>query len=225
MRTIPASDSALFISFGETISLDSHLQVMSLFYAVQQLRDARIRNLHPACASLLIDFDPLCTTHADVEELVRNLISSPVARVAPENPHVEIPVCYDAEFAPDLSTVAQYSGLSEKEVVAKHAAGDYFVYFLGFSPGFAYLGGVPEDLHVPRLATPRKHVSAGSVGLAGGQTGVYPNDSPGGWQLIGRTPMRMFDPSAASPSRLQPQDRVRFRRIDRSEFDLLATQQ
>jgi inhibitor of KinA len=99
------------------------------------------------------------------------------------------------------------------------------VYFLGFSPGFAYLGGLPSSLHVPRLATPRKQVIAGSVGIAGAQTGIYPNSSPGGWQLIGRTPLRMFDASANPPSRLQTGDRVRFRRIDRGEFDRLARQQ
>jgi KipI family sensor histidine kinase inhibitor len=105
-----------------------------------------------------------------------------------------------------------------------HSGGDYFVYFLGFTPGFAYLGGLASQLHVPRLARPRKHVAAGSVGLAGGQTGIYPSDSPGGWQLIGRTPLRMFDDSVHPPSRLQPGDRVRFRRVDRSEFDALARQ-
>jgi inhibitor of KinA len=110
-------------------------------------------------------------------------------------------------------------------VIALHSGGDYFVYFVGFSPGFAYLGGVPRQLHVPRLASPRKHVSAGSVGLAGEQTGIYPHDSPGGWQLIGRTPLRMFVPSADPPSRLQPGDRVRFRRITRDEFGRLANEQ
>ena len=225
MRIVPASDSALFVSFGETISLESHLQIVSLFHGIQQLQDGRIRNLHPAYASLLIDFDPLRISHRQVEELVARLISSAPQSAAQERSPVEIPVCYDPEFAPDLATVAQYSGLSEQEVVSTHSAGDYFVYFLGFSPGFAYLGGLRDKLHVPRLATPRKHVSAGSVGLAGSQTGIYPNDSPGGWQLIGRTPLRMFDPDAHSPSRLQPGDHVRFRRIYRNEFDDLATQQ
>jgi KipI family sensor histidine kinase inhibitor len=106
-----------------------------------------------------------------------------------------------------------------------HSGGDYFVYFLGFSPGFAYLGGLASELHVPRLITPRKHVHAGSVALAGAQTGIYPNDSPGGWQLIGRTPWRMFDPPVDPPSRLQPGDRVRFRRIGRDEFDRVAREQ
>jgi KipI family sensor histidine kinase inhibitor len=104
-------------------------------------------------------------------------------------------------------------------VIALHSAGEYFVYFLGFSPGFAYMGGLAPQLQVPRLPTPRKRVSAGSVGVAGQQTGIYPNDSPGGWRLIGRTPLRMFNASGESPSRLEPGDRVRFHRITRDEFD------
>jgi KipI family sensor histidine kinase inhibitor len=222
MRMVAASDSSLFISFGDTISLESHRQVIALFHAIQQLRDLRIRNLHPAYASLLIDFDPLRLTHEEVEDLVGPLLSNPKRPIPADSPLIEIPVCYDSEFAPDLANVAQHCSLSEPQVIAAHCAGSYFVYFLGFSPGFAYLGGVPAELHVPRLSSPRKHVPAGSVGLAGAQTGIYPNDSPGGWQLIGRTPLRMFNSAANPPSRLQPGDHVRFRRIERAEFDKIA---
>jgi KipI family sensor histidine kinase inhibitor len=225
MRIEPASDSALFISFGDSISLETHRRVVSLFHAVERVGDPRIRDLHPAYASLLIDFDPLQLTHEQLESLVAPLI----LESSPSNPEasglIEIPVCYDREFAPDLATVAQHSSLTEEQVIATHWGGDYFVYFLGFSPGFAYLGGLASQLHVPRLVTPRKQVNAGSVGIAGAQTGIYPNSSPGGWHLIGRTPLRMFDASADPPSRLQPGDRVRFRRIDRGEFDRLARQQ
>jgi inhibitor of KinA len=173
----------------------------------------------------LIDFDPLSATHHELESLVRSLSS------AFENPEVwtaepiEIPVCYEAEFAPDLANVAQHLRLPPEQVVALHAAAEYRVYFLGFSPGFAYLGGLSQALQVPRLETPRTHVRAGSVGLAGEQTGIYPNDSPGGWQLIGCTPQRMFDPSQNPAARLRPGDRVRFRRISRVEFDQLARDQ
>ena len=228
MRIAPASDSALFIGFGDSISLETHRRVISLFRAVEQLQDPRIRNLHPAYTSLLIDFDPLSLTHEQLESLVAPLI----VETLPSNPasnleasgSVEIPVCYEREFAPDLATVAQHCLLTEEQVVALHTGGAYFVYFLGFSPGFAYLGGLSSQLQVPRLATPRKQVEAGSVGIGGAQTGIYPNASPGGWQLIGRTPLRMFDASNEPPSLLQPGDRVCFRRIDRGEFDRLARQ-
>jgi KipI family sensor histidine kinase inhibitor len=225
MRIAPASDSALFIGFGDSISLETHRRVISLLRAVERLRNPYIRNLHPGYTSLVIDFDPLQLTHEQVESLVGPLILEPLPSDLENNCAVEIPVCYDREFAPDLATVAQFASLTEEQVIATHSSGDYFVCFLGFSPGFAYLGGLAGQLHVPRLVTPRKQVNSGSVGIAGVQTGIYPNDSPGGWQLIGRTPLRMFDASAELPSRLQPGDRVRFRRIDQSEFARLARQQ
>lgn len=219
MRVQPASDSAVFISFADVISPAAHRRVLSLFNAIQQLRDPRIWNLHPAYSSLLIDFDPLCLTHNELEKILAPLLPESDPPNLEVSLQVEVPVCYESEFAPDLAAVSEHSRLTEEQVIAMHSAGDYFVYFVGFSPGFAYLGGLPNQLHVPRLITPRKHVHAGSVGLAGAQTGVYPNDSPGGWQLIGRTPLCMFDPGADPPSRLQPGDRVRFRRIDRDEFE------
>jgi KipI family sensor histidine kinase inhibitor len=135
---------------------------------------------------------------------------------------VTIPVCYDIEFGPDLLDVSQHAGLSLEEVVRLHSSPTYLVYFLGFSPGFVYLGGLPEVLHMPRLATPRPSIVGGSVGIAGSQTGIYPADSPGGWKLIGRTPLRMFDPEAASPTRLQPGDRMKFSPIDRATFENIS---
>jgi KipI family sensor histidine kinase inhibitor len=225
MLIVPASDSSLFIGLGNDISLDAHRQVIALFHAIQQLQDTRIRNLHPAYASLLIDFDPFLLTHEELQSIVASLVSSPLPPSPEPALALEVPVCYDSDLAPDLTSVAHHTSLTTEQVIALHSGGDYFVSFLGFSPGFAYLGGLPRQLHVPRLASPRKHVSAGSVGLAGEQTGIYPHDSPGGWQLVGRTPLRMFVPSANPPSRLQFGDRVRFRRITRDEFDRLASEQ
>lgn len=222
MLIAPASDSSLFIGLGNEISLAAHRQVIALFHALQQLQDVRIRNLHPAYASLLIDFDPFRLTHEELESIVAPLLSRPLPPLPEPAPAVEIPICYDGDFAPDLTNVAHHTSLTAEQVIALHSGGDYFVYFLGFSPGFAYLGGLPRQLQVSRLASPRKQVSAGSVGLAGRQTGIYPHNSPGGWQLIGRTPLRMFVPSHDPPSRLQLGNRVRFRRITRDEFDHLA---
>lgn len=227
MRITPASDSALLVTFGDSISLEAHRKVIALFRGLEQLRDRRVRNLHPAYASLLIDFDPLSVTHGELETLLLSLSSAVM------NDHVEgltadlieIPVCYEGDFAPDLASVAQHVRLTEEELVTLHAAGEYHVYFLGFSPGFAYMGGASHNLHVPRMETPRTHVSAGSVALAGEQTGIYPNDSPGGWQVIGRTPLRMFDPSRTPAARLGPGDRVRFKRVTRDEFVQIARDQ
>ncbi len=132
-----------------------------------------------------------------------------VAHVAPART-LEIPVEYGGESGPDLAEVAATCGLSEREVAALHAAGEYEVYFLGFQPGFAYLGGLDRRLHVPRRARPRSAVPAGSVAIGGSHTGVYPRSSPGGWQIVGRTALTLFDPSGRPPALLAPGDRVRF---------------
>jgi inhibitor of KinA len=218
MRVVPASDSSLLIVLGDVMSLDNHEQVISLFRALHRLNDPRIRNLHPAYASLLIDFDPLRLSHEEATSLIENLADDGSQNDRTANV-VTIPVCYDIEFAPDLQEVANHSKIPTHEVIRLHSWATYRVHFLGFTPGFAYLGGLPETLHVPRLATPRTHVPAGSVAIAGTQAGIYPVDSPGGWRLIGRTPARIFDPGATQPTRLQPGDLVKFSAIDRATFD------
>jgi inhibitor of KinA len=215
---IPASDSSLLVVFGNAISSALHQRVIALFQALQGCHDLRIRNLHPGYASLLIDFDPLRLTHDELSAIVQQLAVASDSVVTLAN-LVTIPVCYDIEFGPDLLDVAEHAGLSQDELVRQHSSPTYLVYFLGFSPGFVYLGGLPETLHMPRLATPRPSIAGGSVGIAGSQTGVYPVDSPGGWRLIGRTPLRMFDPEATPPTRLQPGDRVKFSPVDHATFE------
>ena len=221
MRIIPASDSSLLVVFGSTISPVLNQRVIALFHAIQDRRDPRIRNLHPAYASLLIDFDPLRMTHDELTAIVQQLENDASVAVDRAGEVVTIPVCYDIELGPDLPEVARHAGISEEEVIRLHSSPTYLVYFLGFSPGFVYLGGLPEILHTPRLATPRPSIAGGSVGIAGSQTGIYPVDSPGGWRLIGRTPLRMFDPDATPPTRLQPGDRVKFEPIGRERFEEL----
>jgi len=223
MRIIPASDSSLLIVFGNTISPELNQRVITLFRAIQARCDPRIRNLHPAYASLLIDFDPLRMTHDELTAVVRQLDNAVSVAVDEGTEVVTIPVCYDVEFGPDLAEVARHAGLSAEEVIRLHSSPTYLVYFLGFSPGFVYLGGLPDILHTPRLATPRPSIAGGSVGLAGSQTGIYPLDSPGGWRLIGRTPLRMFDPEATPPTRLQPGDRMKFAVIDRATFEKMRS--
>lgn len=221
MKIIPASDSSLLVVFGDAISADLQQRVLALFHVLQARRDPRIRNLHPAYASLLIDFDPLTMTHEEVATLVEILSSNRPSAATDGSEVVEIPVCYDGEFGPDLADVAGHNRISVADVVRLHSSAKYYVCFLGFTAGFAYLGGLPEGLHTPRLSTPRRMVAGGSVGIAGSQTGIYPTETPGGWRLIGRTPLRMFDPQAQSPTRLQPRDRVQFLSIDRATFDRL----
>jgi KipI family sensor histidine kinase inhibitor len=205
----PASDRSLLVSFGDEISLDAHRQVLRLVRAFEAL-PAGILNLHPAYASVLIDFDPRRRTHDAVEALVRQRFAVSEEQFANDPRTVEIPVCYGGAFGPDLEEVARHTGLTPARVVELHSSAQYLVYFLGFSPGFPYLGGLPPELATPRLAAPRKVVPAGSVAIGGSQTGVYTVDSPGGWRIIGRTALRLFDPAATPPALLRIGDTVRF---------------
>ncbi len=223
MKIIPASDASLLVEFGAVIAPEIQAQVLGLFHALRGRKDAHIRNLHPGYASLLVDFDPLAISHENIATLVESLVSAGFAETEEESEVVEIPVCYDAEFGPDLADVAAHTKLSVEEIVRLHAGATYRVCFLGFTGGFAYLGGMPEVLQTPRLATPRRAVAAGSVGIAGGQTGIYPTQTPGGWRLIGRTPLRMFDARAEPPTRVRAGDAVRFVAIDRAEFGRLES--
>jgi len=204
----PASDRSLLISFGDEISLDAHHQVNRLTHALQGSR--AILNLHPAFASVLVDFDPRLRTHDDVAALVRERMASAALHDAGPPRSVEIPVEFGGAAGPDLEDVARHTGLSPEAVVERFAAADFTVYFVGFSTCFPYLGGLPPELATPRLSAPRKHVPAGSVAIGGSQAGVYPLGSPGGWRLIGRTSLQLFDPAAAPPPLLRMGDRVRF---------------
>jgi len=204
----PASDRSLLIVFGDEISLDAHRQVKLLTRSLEGVRG--ILNLHPAYASVLVDFDPRLRTHSEVEDLVRERMESASHAADVPARTVEIPVSYGGEFGPDLDDVARHTGLSPSRVVELHAAADYVVYFVGFSTCFPYLGGLPLELATPRLSAPRKHVPVGSVAIGGSQAGIYPLASPGGWRLIGRTSLRLFDPEGSPPPLLRMGDRVRF---------------
>lgn len=221
MKVIPASDCSILIEFGDAITPEMQDRVLGLFYALQAQQDASIRNLHPGYVSLLVDFDPLAVIHDEVAAMIASLENAAGAVREAEANVVELPVCYDTEFGPDLTDVAAHTHLSVDEVICLHSSAMYRVCFLGFTAGFAYLGGMPEELHTPRLSTPRRAVAGGSVGIAGSQTGIYPTETPGGWRLIGRTPVRMFDPQASQPTRVLPGDSLRFVPIDRARFEEL----
>ncbi len=178
-----------------------------------------IIDLHPAYASILVVFDPIRQDHAGLQlSLWRRLAESEGIEL-PATRRVELPVCYGGEYGPDLDAVARFHHIPAATVVELHCSPVYTVYFLGFAPGFAYLGGLPEEIATPRLDTPRARVPAGSVGIAGSQTGVYPFATPGGWRLIGRTPLRMFDPGReARMSLLETGDQVQFVPIGADRF-------
>jgi KipI family sensor histidine kinase inhibitor len=203
----PASDRSLLVSFGDAITLDVHHSVVRLLGALSGTKE--VVNLHPGYASLLIDFDPRRHSLQQIENLVRKCIRSGPAD-SPEGKVWELPVRYGGIYGPDLEDVARLTGFSMDDVVTRHASAEYLVYFLGFSPGFPYLGGMSPELATPRMAAPRARVPAGSVAIGGPQTGVYPTDSPGGWRIIGRTEVALFDALKSPPALLSAGDRVHF---------------
>jgi len=220
-RFQPASDQSLLITFGEEISLHAHQQVMKLLRLLQLEPVAGVRNLHPAYCSLLVKFDGLRISHDEVEAILRQCLARLEEVELPEPRLVEIPVCYGGEYGPDLADVCATHGITPAQAVELHSSATYLVYFLGFVPGFAYLGGLPQALVTPRLATPRRRVPAGSVGIAGYQTGVHPFATPGGWRLLGRTPVAMFQADRKGLSVLSIGDRVRFAPISAEQFAAL----
>lgn len=220
-RFIRTSDQSLLVSFGDTISLEHHRSVASLLHLLEQEPVGGVRNLHPAYSSLLVVFDPLHLDHAHLEMTLRKYLAR-LDTLAPSSPQkIEIPVCYDKEFGLDLDDVAAACSLTPQEVIAEHCSRDYTVYFLGFVPGFAYLGDLRAPLEVPRLQKPRRMVPRGSVAIAGRQTAVYPLSTPGGWRILGRTPLVMIRPERAGASLLRMGDQVRFVPISRQQFETM----
>ncbi|WP_028784274.1 5-oxoprolinase subunit PxpB [Thalassobacillus devorans] len=229
-KIYPLGDQAVIIEFGQTIDEDTHERVKSATNYFEDNPIEWMTEYIPAFTTVAVFYDPLKVIEylgetdsrlpyeMVVEELDRKLATlkegvSEQARV------IEIPVCYGGELGPDLSCVAEHNGLTEKQVIEHHTKGDYLVYMIGFAPGFPYIGGMTEKIATPRKEEPRLKIPAGSVGIAGGQTGVYPIETPGGWQLIGRTPLPLFRPEQTNPSLLQAGDKVVFKAITRQEYD------
>jgi inhibitor of KinA len=220
MTLSPLGDSAVVVSFGNGLDELALPRVRALAEALARNLPAGVVDVVPAFASVTVFYEPariggyahLC---AEIEARAHR---ADAVVLTHEAHGVEIPVCYEGDLGCDLPVVAGHSGLTMGRVVELHSSADYLVHAVGFAPGFAYLGGLPEKIHMPRRATPRTNVPAGAVGIGGGQTGVYPLTSPGGWNLIGRTPLKMFDVTRAEPALLRVGDRVNFRAISREEF-------
>jgi inhibitor of KinA len=231
---LPLGDSAIMIRFGHGIDEATHRKVGALNAYMEEHPFAGMIECVPAFASLAIHYDPVAvmksravpeSRHTTIYETVCSrlkliLSGAELSGADTDRRTIEIPVCYGGDFGPDLSFVAMHTGLSEEEVVAIHASGSYLVYMLGFAPGFPYLGGMPDRIAAPRRQTPRTVIPRGSVGIASGQTGVYPLATPGGWQLIGRTPLELFRPREAVPSLLRSGDSVRFKPITKEQYNL-----
>lgn len=213
----PLGDSALLVSFAARIDPDINRSVHALRHWLQRNLAQDILETVPAFHSLAVHYSPLHISYAALSEAIRGAdFDAALQRL--DARRIEIPVCYDPRVAPDIGWLADQAKLSIEEVVALHSGAEYSVYFLGFKPGFAYLGGLHPRLHTPRKDTPRLSVPGGSVGIGGAQTGIYPQPTPGGWQIIGRTPTALFSPEREPPCLLQPGDQLRFKPITLDEF-------
>lgn len=229
-QLFPLGDAAVVVQFGERISPGLYLAIQAFNTQLAQRPFAGLRECVPAFTTLTVYYDPwLVSEHGRYlpyervcEILQPRLLEVPAAAPASALAAVEIPVCYGGDFGPDLVAVSQHTGLPPAEVIARHTAPDYLVHMIGFAPGFPYLGGLDAQLATPRRAEPRPLVPAGTVGIAGAQTGIYSLPTPGGWQLIGRTPRRLFDPAAAEPSLLRAGQHLRFVPISEADFQLLS---
>ena len=223
-RFLHAGDCALAVELGDDISPETNRAVRDLLVSIEDRTLDGITDLVPSYRSILVHYDPLVIDLPSLEEELTTLQASVSEGGVSEPRCVLIPVLYGGDAGPDLEHVAEHNNLSIEEVVDIHTGTQYRVYMLGFSPGFPYLGGMSERIETPRLDTPRTAIPAGSVGIAEKQTGVYPTESPGGWQLIGRTPLAFFDPSAEPPCLLEAGDFIRFVPIDDVEFQQITQQ-
>ncbi len=210
------------MEFGHQIAPAIHDQVLAFTHALEARRWTGLREIVPTYRSAAVYVDSGSVNFESLDRRLLNLARTLPRSTGRKRPVVTIPVAYGGDHGPDLEGLATAAGLSPQQVVALHTSVEYRVYMLGFSPGFPYLGQVPEAIAAPRLAEPRSHVPAGSVGIAGLQTGIYPQEGPGGWRLIGRTPVRLYNSTRAKPFLLQPGNRVRFRAVSKTEFDRLA---
>jgi len=225
LRFTSSGDTAFNVEFGEGIDRATNARVMALHARLRRARaEERAPGLVetvPTFRSLLVVYDPVATSRAAMEAMVGAHVDAEGDAPA-EGTVWSLPVCYDADLGPDLAELAAARGLTAEQAAAIHAAGEYFIYMLGFMPGFAYMGGLGPALEAPRRAEPRVKVPAGSVAVAGRLTTVYPWESPGGWHLIGGCPVPLFDRDRPSPVLLAAGDRVRFRPVDRAGYEAIA---
>lgn len=226
---LPLGDSAVLIHFGEEINLSVHRQVHAVCRYIDEHPFPGFIESIPSFTTVSVYYDLLeiqktkeCSTvFDDVCMLIQDRLNK-IELQEEQNPVViEIPVCYGGEFGPDLETVASLNNLTPKQVIEVHSGQDYLIYALGFAPGFPYVGGISEQIAAPRKTTPRLKISAGSIGIAGNQTGIYPIETPGGWQIIGRTPLTLFRPEQQPPTLLEGGQYIRFKQISEAEYDLL----
>ena len=217
-KILPASDRTILIQFGNKISEDIHKDVLHYSQVLVESFDSLINNISPGYCSILIRLQGKVSMNQSIS-LIRKIFNNDTHINISSSRTVNIPVCYDGEFSPDMKRVMKYTGYSRDEVIDRHVSGSYLVYFIGFSPGFPYMGGMDTSLETPRQKTPRTIVPAGSVAIGGKQTGIYPIESRGGWNIIGNTPIKIFDKlNISNPTLINPGDTVKFYKITKEEY-------
>ncbi|AKG37648.1 kinase inhibitor [Paenibacillus durus ATCC 35681] len=230
----PLGDSAVLAEFGQSISSKIHKEIRAAVHRIEQDPFPGFIECVPSFTAVCVFYDLAAlripernrTAYGHVCSILRDKLMLTEDGLRAESSRIiDIPVCYGGEFGPDLGYVAELNGLSKEDVVSIHSGGQYLVYAIGFAPGFPYLGGMPDTIAAPRKTTPRLRIPAGSVGIAGSQTGIYPIETPGGWQIIGRTPLELFRPGDSPPTLLQGGDYIRFCPIGPEEYRRLRGMQ
>ena len=224
IRILTAGDSSLLIEFGDEISPDINRRIAATVELMREQHIEGVVDVIPAFCSLLVNYDPRVIRYEKLKKRMESMVRMDIKLGEGKRKIFEIPVLYGGEYGPDLGAIAEHAGISEEEVIRIHSSRDYLIYMLGFIAGFPYLGGMSKEIATPRLQSPRVKIPGGSVGIAGEQTGVYPIDSPGGWQLIGLTPVKMYDPNRAVPILPEAGQYIKFRPIDRKEFEQIQKQ-
>ena len=222
MRFLPAGDLALSVELGDDISVEVNTRVRALEFLIEQKALPGVVETVPSYRALLVYYDPAVVGYEALCASLATLVEQASATAMPPAREIELPCCYGGELGPDLEAAARRLDLGVDELVRLHAGAEYLVYFIGFTPGLPYMTGAPPQLTIPRLDTPRVKVPASSVAIGGIQCCVYSVESPGGFWLLGRTPLRLYDPDRSEPILLKPGDRVRFRVVERAEFDDIA---
>lgn len=218
-KYLGSGEKCLVVEFADAIDRGANIRLQGLKSTLAKLAVPGIIELVPTYRSLAVYHDPLILSREALVPLVEESLKGLTPTDASRKQSLVMPVIYGGAHGPDLATVAQHTGFNEEEVIRRHTANDYYCFMLGFTPGFGYFGGMDEALETPRLKTPRTLIPGGSVGIAGKQTGVYSIDSPGGWQLIGHTPIRLFDPESEKPTSIEPGDWICFRPIGEDEYN------
>jgi len=220
-----AGDRGLLVEYGDIIDPDVNNKVRSMAMVMEQNAPEGVIEVIPTYRSLLIVYEPSSTNPVKLQKTLKTLEARLDEIKIPPPDTVEIPVCYGGEFGPDIEYVAESHNLTVEEVIELHCRPEYLIYMVGFTPGFPFLGGLSEKLHTPRLETPRTFVPEGSVGVANNQTGIYPVASPGGWRLLGRTPVKLFAPGRRNPFLYQAGDRIKFNPITAEEYARILEQE